>query len=177
MARVTPARMSADLDGDFVVFLIGMRINKPWKLHKWLPVARAMGPMLRVLSQRKDLGLLGFTSWFGPNGPLLVQYWRTFADLERFARDTSLPHHEAWRRFNSRVGTDGDVGIWHETYAVPAGQHESVYVNMPVMGLAAAGAQVPVAARGDSAGQRLRFAVRQRFVERHGHHVPSTRDA
>ena len=21
----------------FVVFLIGMRINKPWKVHRWLP--------------------------------------------------------------------------------------------------------------------------------------------
>ncbi len=156
MAKVTPARMSAEIGGDFVVFLIGMRINKPWKLHKWFPVARAMGPMLRVLSQHKDLGLLGFTSWYGVNGPLLVQYWRSFEDLERFARDASLPHHAAWRRFNRRVGTDGDVGIWHETYAVRSGQHESVYVNMPLLGLAAAGAQVPVAARGDSARERLR---------------------
>jgi hypothetical protein len=29
--------MAAEMDGEFVVFLIGMRINKPWKLHKWLP--------------------------------------------------------------------------------------------------------------------------------------------
>jgi hypothetical protein len=38
MADVIPQRMSAQVEGDFVVFLIGMRINKPWKLHKWLPV-------------------------------------------------------------------------------------------------------------------------------------------
>jgi hypothetical protein len=30
--------MAAQIEGDFVVFLIGMRIDKPWKLHKWLPV-------------------------------------------------------------------------------------------------------------------------------------------
>ena len=35
-------RLTAEMDGDFVVFLIGMRVNKPWKVHKWLPVARAM---------------------------------------------------------------------------------------------------------------------------------------
>ena len=179
MAKVTPARMSAELQGDFVVFLIGMRINKPWKVHKWLPVARAMGPMLRVLSRASasarselaspaarsqrghDLGLLAFTSWVGPHGPLLVQYWRSFADLERFAREPSLPHHAAWRDFNRRVGTDGDVGIWHETYQVRAGQYESVYANMPMFGLAAAGAHVPVGKRGDTAAERL------------GRHVPS----
>jgi len=155
MAKVIKGRMSADLDGDFVVFLIGMRMNKPWKLHKWLPVSRAMGPMLRVLSKQKHLGLLGFTSWVGPHGPLLVQYWRSFADLDRFARDASLPHHAAWRDFNRRVGTDGDVGVWHETYQVRAGQYESVYANMPMFGLAAAGAHVPVGRRGDTAAERI----------------------
>ena len=68
-----------------------------------------------------------------------MQYWRSFADLERFARDASLPHHAAWRDYNRRVGTDGDVGVWHETYQVRAGQYESVYANMPMFGLAAAG--------------------------------------
>ena len=159
MASVFRGRMSADIEGDFVVFLIGMRINKPWKVHKWFPVARAMGPMLRVLSTRKDLGLLGFTWWFGPNGPLMVQYWRSFADLERFARDSALPHHEAWRTFNQRVGSDGDVGIWHETYQVRAGNFECVYGNMPMFGLAAAGSHVPVAKRGDTAADRIRRHV------------------
>jgi hypothetical protein len=34
MARVIPDRMCALIDGDFVVFIIGMRVNKPWKIHK-----------------------------------------------------------------------------------------------------------------------------------------------
>ena len=49
MARVIPSKMTAELDGDFVVFLIGMRINKPWKIHKWLPVFLAMPPILKEL--------------------------------------------------------------------------------------------------------------------------------
>ena len=40
MARVSNGRMTADIEGDFVVFLIGMRFNKPWKLHKWWAVVR-----------------------------------------------------------------------------------------------------------------------------------------
>lgn len=157
---ITRARMTATLDGDFVVFLIGMRINKAWKLHKWVPVARAMGPMLRILAKSADLGLLGFHTWIGPRGPMLVQYWRSVEQLQRFARDATLPHHGAWRRFNRHVGNSGDVGIWHETYVVRAGEYESVYGNMPRFGLARAGEHVPVAARGDTAAARLGHHVR-----------------
>jgi hypothetical protein len=155
MARtVVPAKMTADLDGDFVVFLIGMRVNKWWKLHRWLPVAWAMGPMLRVLFQRPELGLLGAHSWIGPRGPMVVQYWRSVTHLESFARDTSLPHHPAWRAFHRAVGTSGDVGIWHETYLVRAGGWETFYGNMPRFGLATAGDHVPVGAKGETAAQR-----------------------
>jgi hypothetical protein len=141
---MTPSYMTAEIDGDFVVFLIGMRINRPWKLHKWIPVGRAMVPMLRELSTRKELGLLGFTTWISPTGPLLVQYWRSVEQLEEFAKDARLPHHPAWRRFNQAVGGNGDVGIWHETYLVRDGGYESIYANMPRMGLARAGGHVPV---------------------------------
>ena len=34
MTEIVPTRVTGRIDGDFVVFLIGMRINKPWKLHK-----------------------------------------------------------------------------------------------------------------------------------------------
>ena len=42
MPTVIAQRMTAKVEGDFVVFLIGMRINRLWKIHKWLPVAMAM---------------------------------------------------------------------------------------------------------------------------------------
>ena len=42
MAEIIKKRVCAELDGGFVVFLIGMRLNKPWKIWKWLPVAIAM---------------------------------------------------------------------------------------------------------------------------------------
>lgn len=154
MAPVVKGRMTTDVSGDFVVFLIGMRVNKPWKLHKWVPVARAMAPMIRTLFRQKELGLLGMHTWVGLRGPMLVQYWRSVEHLERFARDTSLPHHAAWRAFNRRVGVDGDVGIWHETYLVRAGNYETLYGNMPRFGLAAAGAHLPVAAKGERAAER-----------------------
>ena len=39
MAEIIKQRMAAEMDGEFAVFLIGFRINKPWKIHKWLPVS------------------------------------------------------------------------------------------------------------------------------------------
>ena len=42
MATVIPSLMTAEMVNGSVVFLIGMRINKFWKLHKWLPVFLAV---------------------------------------------------------------------------------------------------------------------------------------
>jgi len=75
--------------------------------------------------------------------------------LDRFARDVDLPHLEPWRRFNRRVRATGDVGIWHETYRVHAGEYEAIYGNMPVFGLAAAGEHVPVGRKANSAAARI----------------------
>lgn len=154
MAKPQRGRFSADIDGDFVVFLIGMRFNKPLRIHRWLPVARAMPGMIRALDEHPELGCLGYHQWFGRT-PMLVQYWRDFASLDRFARDTELPHLKPWRRFNRVVGSSGDVGIWHETYQVRAGAYECVYGNMPVFGLAAAASHVPVTAKAQAAAARL----------------------
>ena len=155
MASVVPGYRTAQVEGDFVVFLIGMRVNKPWKLHKWIPVALAMGPMLRELTRRKELGLMHFTTWVGPRGPIVVQYWRSVEQLESFARDARLPHHPAWKRWNRTVGDSGDVGVWHETYRVRPGDYECVYNNMPPFGLGRATTLVGAHGRLDGAAGRM----------------------
>jgi hypothetical protein len=154
MAQVFNGRYTAHLDGDFVVFLIGMRINKPWKPHKWVPMARAMGPMLKTLLQNPEKGMLGARfGWMG--GPMVVEYWRSFSDLDAFARNPEDPHRPAWKRFNKSIGASGDVGVWHETFKVHAGEYECVYSNMPRLGLAAAAEHVKVGRKTESAAQRI----------------------
>ena len=137
-------RLTATIDGDFVVFLIGMRINQLWKIHKWWPVAAAMPRMLTELYRQPERGLLHAQSWFGRT-IVVVQYWRSMDQLMAYATDRQSAHLPAWKAFNQAVGIDGSVGIWHETYAVAADAHESVYVNMPPFGLGRAGAMVPAA--------------------------------
>ncbi len=155
MPRVIQQRMAAAIEGDFVVFLIGMRVNRLWKVHKWLPVFRAMPRMLRDLSLRPDSGLLGFRFHHGLRNHLVVQYWRSFEHLERYARDPDKDHLPAWVGFNRAVGSNGDVGIWHETYRVAVGQYEAIYHNMPAYGLGAASRLVPAAGRYATAAGRL----------------------
>ena len=84
-----------------------------------------------------------------------VQYWRSFEDLENFARNPSDPHLQAWRDRNRRVGSNGSVGIWHETFKVNAGECECVYGNMPLFGLAAATEHVPAIGNRETARLRL----------------------
>ena len=154
MDDIIPARMTHDYDGDLVVFLIGMRINKPWRPDLWMPVFLAMGPMLAELSKDKDSGLLGYRMTFGAGGPLLVQYWNSHEKLYAYASDRTAAHRPAWAAFNRRVRkAPGAVGIWHETYVVE--RAESIYSGMPASGLAAATSIVPVARRGETARQRL----------------------
>ena len=148
-------RYTAETNEPFVVFLIGMRINNLWAIRKWWPVMMAMNPMMQRLNQDPEQGFLGGFTAVQSRGPVMVQYWRSFDDLERFARHPSEPHREAWKRFNQAVGSDGTVGIWHETYQVNPGQFESVYGNMPVFGLAGATKHIPAVGRRHTARGRL----------------------
>ena len=99
MVKVAAKRLTATIEGDFVVFLIGMRINKPWKLHKWFPVFRAMPKMIRELEQHPGSGFLGHIMGLG----VIVQYWRSFEQLEAYARDANQLHWPAWVAFNQSV--------------------------------------------------------------------------
>src|SRR6188472_167646 len=156
MARVLNGRHMADvseLGDEVVVFIVGMRLNKPLKLSRWWPVVAAMAKMLNYLDENPDKGLLGCRISYLP--PFAIQYWRSFEDLERFARDADDPHLEPWRQYNRRVGRSGDVGIWHETYRVPTANIETIYGNMPPHGLAAATALAPIKPGRESAAARI----------------------
>ena len=147
--------MTHDHEGELVVFLIGMRINKPWRPDLWLPVFAAMPKMLAELSRDPESGLLGFRLLLGSGGPTVVQYWSSEEKLYAYAAQPDAEHRPAWSAFNRRArAVPGAVGIWHETYVVE--RAESVYVATPPMGLAAATGSVPVGRRGETAAERLR---------------------
>lgn len=155
---VLEGRMTAAAEGEVTLFLIGMRINRWTSLRSWWPLYQAMPRMLRELSRERERGLLGYRLlWGGPRLIYLVQYWASPERLMAYASAPDGEHRPAWAAFNRRLRAGhGRVGFWHETYAVPAGAYESVYVNMPAFGLAAASGAIPVERRGERAAERLR---------------------
>ncbi len=154
MSQTINQRMTVNLEGDFVVFLIGMRINRLWKLNKWLPVAAAMPKMIKELYQKPESGFLG-AQVFGGIPPVMVQYWRSFEHLEAYAKDRNGLHYPAWKAFNTKVKSNGDVGIWHETYKINAGNYECIYNNMPKYGLGTIGELVPASGKREYAAGRI----------------------
>jgi hypothetical protein len=146
MAKIINQRITAETDEEFVVFLIGMRINKLWKIHKWLPVLLSMPKMIKELQQTPDLGLMNHHQWLGRT-TFMVQYWQSFEQLETYAKSKTGAHLPAWTEFNKKIGSNGDVGIWHETYLVKPGNFESIYNNMPLFGLAKATKFVPISTK------------------------------
>jgi Domain of unknown function (DUF4188) len=155
MHDIRAERLTAAIDGDFVVFLIGMRIHRLWKVHKWLPVAQSMPRMLLELEREPHSGLLHARTHFGLRNVLVVQYWRSFDALQAYATAHDKAHLPAWQAFNRNISSNNDVGIWHETYLVRAGEHESLYYNMPPYGLGQASTLTPATGARASARQRL----------------------
>lgn len=152
-------------DGGLVVFHIGMTIRRPHRPDLWMPVFAAMPRMLAELSRNKeaaargeaeDLGFLGAETLVGAKGPWVVQYWRSVEHLYAYAGRQDLAHVPAWRAFNTRARDHPDaVGIWHETYVVPAGGVETFYGNGARVGLAAATGALDAPRRGRTDRERL----------------------
>jgi hypothetical protein len=154
---VNKGRWTAEIEGDFVVFIIGARINSPRHLSQSLVDLggrKGMRHMLEYLVAHPEKGLLAYEG----AGSTTIQYWRSFAHLEAFAKDKDDPHLQVWRDFWKRVGKSGRTGIWHETFLVRAGEYEAIYGNTPTRGLAKAGTAVPVAAASTARG-RIKAAL------------------
>lgn len=157
MPHIVPGRVTFDHDGDVVVFLIGMRFNRFRSVRHWWPVFTAMPKMLRELSVDPSIGMLGFSGALqGLRSPTIIQYWRDVDSLLAYAKATAREHHPAWTAFNRAVrDSRGAVGIWHETYVVPRGGFEAVYVDMPAHGLGKAFGTVEAGGRRATAAGRL----------------------
>ena len=151
---VKSERLTVDRAEGFVVFLIGMRINKWWLVPVLWAVGRAFNAMMRELEDDPDSGLLSHES-FGGRTTLAVQYWRSPEDLHRYARAREKRHAPAWAEWIRRWGLTGAVGIWHETYLVEPDPYECIYHHMPPFGLGKIGPLVPADGHLKTAAQRL----------------------
>jgi hypothetical protein len=134
VSEILQKRLAARIQEPLVVFLVGMRLHKPWKVHKWWPIARLLKPMARELETRPQPGFLASETFYGRD-IVTLQYWRSWEQLHAWAHDKSGEHVSAWRQFNQKIGFSDDIGLWHETYEIRPGGVETIYHNMPAFGL------------------------------------------
>lgn len=148
-----PVRKTADLSSypDLVVIYLGMRANS---LRGVLTLV-SFGPRIAKAVSEEPEGLLLHENMMFGLLPLHVgmrQYWRDFESLEKWAR--SGVHAQWWREF---LQDPRGTGFWHETY-FRGGQVESVYIDMPLVGLARFAPVEPARGSMFSARRRLGLA-------------------
>lgn len=161
MDRVTHA-----YDGPLAVFLIGLRVHRPWRVPIVRRAAAAMPRMIVELEKNKAaaergeaewLGYLGSRSTVELFGTTMVQWWRSVDDIYAYANAADRAHRPAWLEFYAAARSDPKaVTIWHETYAVEPGGVESIYSGPATLGLGRLSGTVPVRRRGETARERIR---------------------
>ncbi|RYO83169.1 hypothetical protein DL766_001492 [Monosporascus sp. MC13-8B] len=120
-----------------VVFHVGVSFNHP--LGPLGPGGKGLGEkfkgVLEALERDPErYGVLGVTQWRGAAGDanntlMQVAYFRNIEGLHRFAHDTA--HRAAWDFVTGTGRTHGRFGFFHETFRVPRGDYETVYLDMP----------------------------------------------
>ncbi|KAJ5675510.1 hypothetical protein N7462_008407 [Penicillium macrosclerotiorum] len=132
---------STAADKQIVVFLLGARSNHP--LGSLAPGMKFLSDsviaMMRELqADPESAGLLGTTRWLNQEAPagnetMTVMYWRDHESLQRFAHGSL--HTSVMRDWVAVEKKNPHLAIFHETYVVPRGNWESIYVNSKPVGL------------------------------------------
>ncbi len=155
MSNIIKGHQTVENDRDLVVFLIGARINKWWLLPIALPILAKMRAMQKELLADPESGLLAVKN----TGFLSVQYWRSAEHLLRYAEAKNKEHKPAAKRFYQRLFKPEAAGVWHETYVVPKGHYECLYINMPRFLLGTVAPLIPATGEKGNARQRLSSAA------------------
>ena len=99
------------------------------------------------------MGIQTYRSFVQLANITLIQYWKGFDELLSYAHGNT--HSMAWKAYNKKINNNGSVGVFHETYKIEKGASESIYNNMPKIGLSKAFSHLPVSKNKDSAIKRM----------------------
>jgi heme-degrading monooxygenase HmoA len=84
--------------------------------------------MMQALEVAHEHGLLHSRFLMSEAGPVIMQYWRSHDDLNRWSRQQ--PHARWWQWL--RQNTDADLGVYHEIYQ--ARTAEAIFFNCHPVG-------------------------------------------
>ena len=131
-------KFTADVKEPLILFTIGGQVNNLLKVYKWFYIAWNYLAMIRWLGKHPESGYLNGHLYMRvfPFGMMLMSYWRSWDDLEQFARFKEGTHLKTWVRYMRNA--DPSLAIWHETYVIEPGKFEVVYGNCAPYGLSKA---------------------------------------
>jgi len=100
---------TANIEEPFVVFLIGMRINQLWALHRWIPWRDRWTDDFRAFPEPRQGISIGapMDRLAGSDAGAVLEVIRRARGLCALRVRFHLP---AWKAFNKNVGADGSVG-------------------------------------------------------------------
>lgn len=130
MIAIMKGRRTARTDEEFVVFIMGMRINRWWMIHCWRPVILAMTGMTHEFVQQPKRGWLGSKAWF-ERAVAIIQHLWPFDAPATYTKAQDRSHVPTLAGFNRKIGNDGTIGICNETYRIAPGWCGNVFANMP----------------------------------------------
>jgi hypothetical protein len=158
MSGVVPGKTSAQFPGStkpsqypITVIKLAARSNHP--LGTFHPHIRTISTFFKRMVKDLDdhsekYGFLGANTYIGSerstaNEIMILAYFRTYEGLHTWAHTAGGVHREAWSYWNTKVMANGKTedgrmfSIMHETYQIPAGMWENIYVNYHPSGLGA----------------------------------------
>src|SRR6478752_786891 len=139
---------------DLCVAIFGVQFHTPVGQQRYEAsgITEQMGPALEMA---RDAGFLHQERLMGEGSGVLLQYWRSYDDLDRWARQ--LPHMEWWSWLLENAGDD--LSFYHEIYQVKTA--EAIYergCRLVGAGLIATTSAV-TAGEGQSKKRQQRFAT------------------
>ena len=136
------------------VAIFGVQFHTPEGEQKYgmSGITEQMGPALEAA---RDVGFLHQEMLMGEGSGILLQYWRSYDELDRWARQ--LPHMEWWGWLLENAGDD--LSFYHEIYQVKTA--EAIFekgCRLVGAGLIASTSTV-TAGEGQSKQRQQRFAT------------------
>ncbi|KAH6669291.1 hypothetical protein B0J14DRAFT_657385 [Halenospora varia] len=129
-------------DQEVVVLILGARSNHV--NGRYAPGMAEVGETYSAMwkdaeENREKWGFLGKTTGLktsnleSNNATIWISYWKNLESVERFAQGPA--HKKGWDLFRQTSKKYPHIGILHETYAVPKGHWETIYVNFLPFGM------------------------------------------
>jgi hypothetical protein len=138
---------------DLCVAIFGVQFHTP-KGQQLYGESGITEEMIPALEKAKNVGFLHQERLMSEGSGVLLQYWRSYDDLDRWAR--TLPHMAWWRWLIENAGDD--LSFYHEIYQVKTA--EAIYEQgcRPVGAALIAGTSTVASGEGQSRQRQQRFA-------------------